>query len=208
MAAKPTVRLRDLRILDPTAQIVDEITVTGMTTGTSDEGFARVPDGFDTDQPSDFRRIAATKGVSNPDGPPIINEVVSHPATDWNHDGVVDSHDQWIELNFGGTSPMSDWQIEFTASSGGVKSCRLDQVSTIAFVRLLVVQDPGSCLPVPTTMADNATIVLRNLVTSTIVDSVTITGSTTGAGNEGFARSPDTVGTFTRVAATRGGSNP
>ncbi len=208
MAAKPTVRLRDLRILDPTAQVVDEITVTGMTTGTSDEGFARVPNGFDTDEPSDFRRVAATKGADNPDGPPIINEVVSQPATDWNHDGVVDSHDQWIEINFGGTSPMADWQLEFTAASGGIKSCRLDQVATIAFVRLLVVQDPGSCLPVPSAMAEHATVVLRNLTTSTIVDSVTVTGSTTGVSDEGFARSPDTVGTFMRVAATRGGSNP
>jgi hypothetical protein len=208
MAATATVKLRDLRIISLADQVVDEVTVTGMTTGPTDEAFARVPDGFDTDTPSDFRRIAGTKGASNPDGLPIINEVVSKPATDWNHDGAVDGHDQWIEINFGGTSPLSDWQLEFTAASGGVKSCRLDQVETVAFVRLLVVQDPGSCLPLPTTMAEHATVVLKNLVTSAIADSVTITGSTTGVSDEGFARSPDTVGTFTRVAATRGGSNP
>ena len=209
MAAAGLVQLRDLRIIAPADQVVDEVTVTGVTTSPADEAFARVPDGFDTDTPSDFRRIAGTKGVSNPDGLPIINEVVSRPATDWNHDGVVDAHDQWVEINFGDSSPLSDWQLDFTDVTGAVKSCRLNQVETVKFVRLLVVQDPGSCLPLPTTMAEHATVVLKNVATSAIADTVTITGSTTGVIDEGFARSPDTIGTFfIHVAATRGGSNP
>ena len=137
--------------------------------------------------PTTSRRVAATRGVNNPDGPPILNEIVTRPVTDWNGDGVIDSHDQWIEINFGAMPVLKSWVLSFS-TSGGVKTCRLDRVATVSFVRLVIVQDPGSCGPLVTTMAENTTVLLRNVATSPIADQITVTGSTSTPSNQGFAQ--------------------
>src|SRR5262249_46807149 len=93
----------------------DQADVDASSATTLDESASRLPNGFDSDSLSDFTALLATPGASNGAcdllaGDMVINEVVSDPLQDWDHDGaidafdgtpgvgVVDSNDEYIEL--------------------------------------------------------------------------------------------------------------
>jgi len=60
----------------------------------------------------------------------IVNEVMSNPTTDWNHDGVVNRGDQWVELYRDGGSyvDLDGWIID--DGPGGSLPYRFDSFST------------------------------------------------------------------------------
>ncbi len=105
---------------------LDSVTVSANANGLLDETASRFPDGADTDvDVDDITALRATPGANNGQpcalgvGDAVINEVITDPQQDWDHDGASTAFDGTA---MAGTSDSNDELVELKNTSGAEAS--------------------------------------------------------------------------------------
>lgn len=128
----------DVRLLKPDATLADSISYK---TSDPNASWSRVPDGVNyfaaycppTPNASNCTIAPTPTLTPTPFASKVhLNEILSAPYKDWNHDSILDSGDEWIELYNGSTRmvDLSGWYLD--DSKSGSSAYKIPDGITIA----------------------------------------------------------------------------